>query len=113
MRHDYQPQQIIDDDPDLQSVMFLLESGHFNLFEPNIFNDIIGSLKSPHDPWLTLADFRSYVNAQQQASDAYRNRALWARMSILNTACSGRFSTDRTMREYNEEIWKLKPGYGR
>ena len=113
MRHDYQPQQIIDDDPDLQSVMFLLESGHFNLFEPNIFNDIIGSLKSPHDPWLTLADFRSYVDAQNEVGRAYRDRDRWLRMSILNTACSGFFSTDRTMREYNEEIWKLNPDYGR
>ncbi len=109
MRHDYQPQQIIDDDPDLQSVMFLLESGHFNLFEPNIFNDIIASLKSPHDPWLTLADFRSYVDAQNEVANAYRDRERWLRMSILNTACSGFFSTDRTMREYNEDIWKLKP----
>jgi starch phosphorylase len=108
MRHDYQPQQIIDDDPDLQSVIFLLESGHFNLFEPNIFNDIISSLKSPHDPWLTLADFRGYVDAQNEVARAYRDRERWLRMSILNTACSGFFSTDRTMREYNEEIWKLK-----
>ena len=108
MRHDYQPQQIIDDDPDLQAVMFLLESGHFNLFEPNIFNDIIASLKSPHDPWLTLADFRSYVDAQDEVARAYRDRERWLRMSILNTASSGFFSTDRTMREYNEEIWKLK-----
>ncbi len=112
MRHDYQPQQIIDDDPDLQAVMFLLESGHFNLFEPNIFNDIIASLKSPHDPWLTLADFRSYVDAQDEVACAYRDRERWLRMSILNTASSGFFSTDRTMREYNEEIWKLKPGGG-
>jgi len=109
MRHDYQPQQIIDDDLDLQSVMFLLESGHFNLFEPNIFNDIIASLKSPHDPWLTLADFRSYLDAQDEVARAYGDWERWQRMSILNTASSGFFSTDRTMREYNEEIWKLKP----
>ncbi|UCB55726.1 MAG: glycogen/starch/alpha-glucan phosphorylase [Thiotrichales bacterium] len=110
MRHDYQPHQIIDDDPDLQDVMFLLESGHFNLFEPSIFNDIIASLKSPHDPWLTLADFRSYVDAHDEAAAAYRDRERWVRMSILNTACSGFFSTDRTMLEYNNDIWKLTPG---
>ena len=109
MRHDYQPQQIIDDDLDLQAVFFLLESGHFNLFEPGIFNDIIGSLKSPHDPWLTLADFRSYVDAQDEAARAYGDREKWLRMSILNTASSGFFSTDRTMQEYNRDIWKLKP----
>jgi starch phosphorylase len=109
MRHDYQPQQIIDDDPDLQAVIYLLESGHFNLFEPNIFNDIIASIKSPHDPWLTLADFRSYVDAQQEASAAYKDREKWLSMSIMNTASSGFFSTDRTMQEYNNDIWKLKP----
>ena len=109
MRHDYQPQQIIDDDPELQSVFFLLESGHFNLFEPGIFNDIIASLKSSHDPWLTLADFRSYVDAQDEAARAYADRERWLRMSILNTASSGFFSTDRTMQEYNRDIWKLTP----
>jgi starch phosphorylase len=110
MRHDYQPQQIIDDDPDLQAVIYLLESGHFNLFEPGIFNDIIGSMKSPHDPWLTLADFRSYVDAQQEVARAYADHERWFSMSIMNTACSGFFSTDRTMQEYNNDIWKLIPG---
>jgi starch phosphorylase len=109
MRNDYQPQQIIDDDLELQAVIYLLESGHFNLFEPNIFNDIIASLKSPHDPWLTLADFRSYIDAQEEASATYLDREKWLRMSIMNTASSGFFSTDRTMQEYNNDIWKLKP----
>jgi len=87
--------------------MKLLESGHFNLFEENIFNDIIGSLKDPHDPWLTLADFRSYIDAQDKAATAYRDQDEWLKMSVLNTANSGFFSTDRTMREYNNDIWKL------
>jgi starch phosphorylase len=103
----YQPDKIIAEDPDLQAVMSLLESGHFNLFEPDIFNDIIASIKSPHDPWLTLADFRSYIDAQQLAAECYNDRECWVRMSIVNTATSGFFSTDRTIREYNEEIWKL------
>ncbi|MGB5676915.1 MAG: glycogen/starch/alpha-glucan phosphorylase, partial [Gammaproteobacteria bacterium] len=110
-RQDYQPQQIIDADPDLQAVMFLLESGHFNLFEPGIFNDVLASVRSPHDPWLTLADFRSFVDAQEEVASAYRDRDRWIRMSIMNTASSGFFSTDRTMKEYNDEIWKLKPCY--
>ena len=110
MRHDYQPLQIIDDDPDLQAVIYLLESGHFNLFEPGIFNDIISSIKSPYDPWLTLADFRSYVDAQEEVAASYLDRDKWLRMSITNTACSGFFSTDRTMQEYNNDIWKLTPG---
>jgi starch phosphorylase len=87
--------------------MNLLECNHFNLFEPHIFDDIIASLKSPHDPWLTLADFRDYIDCQERAAQAYQNRERWVRMSILNTASSGFFSTDRTMQEYNADIWKL------
>jgi starch phosphorylase len=107
LRKHYQPQQYIDNDTELAAVMQLLESGHFNLFEPNIFDDIIKSLKSPHDPWLTLADFRSYIDCQQQAAALFRDRDAWTRMSILNTASSGFFSTDRTIAQYNSDIWKL------
>ncbi len=107
MQHHYDPQSFIDNDPDLQAVMNLLESGHFSLFEPDIFHDIIASIRSPNDPWLTLADFRSYVDCQQIAAACYRDKESWVRKSILNTACSGYFSTDRTMKEYNRDIWKL------
>jgi starch phosphorylase len=58
---------------------------------------------------LTAADFRSYIDAQQRVEAAFRDTEGWTRMSILNTAASGRFSTDRTMREYNEDIWHLDP----
>lgn len=103
----YSPQKFIDADPELQAVLNLLESGHFNLFEPDIFNDIIASIRSPHDQWLTIADFRSYVDSQESAAACYRDRPSWVQKSILNTSSSGYFSTDRTMREYNEDIWKL------
>ncbi|MCX7068653.1 MAG: glycogen/starch/alpha-glucan phosphorylase [Methylococcales bacterium] len=108
-RHHYDPVGIISQDEELQRVMNLLECGHFNQFEPNIFDCIIDSIKSPNDPWLTIADFRSFVNAQKQVEIAYRDKERWTRMSILNTACSGKFSTDRTITEYNDEIWKLDP----
>jgi starch phosphorylase len=107
LRTHYQPQQYIAGDADLAAVMQLLESGHFNLFEPNIFDDIIKTLKSPHDPWLTLADFRSYIDCQQKVATLFRDRNSWTRMSIQNTASSGFFSTDRTIQQYNAEIWKL------
>ncbi len=107
LRTHYQPQQYIAGDADLAAVMQLLESGHFNLFELNIFDDIIKTLKSPHDPWLTLADFRSYIDCQQKAATLFQDRKAWTRMSIQNTACSGFFSTDRTIQQYNAEIWKL------
>ena len=63
---------------------------------------------SEHDPWMTLADFRAYIDAQLRVEACWRNQDKWIRMSIMNTASSGFFSTDRTMREYNDEIWKLK-----
>ncbi|MDF1514911.1 MAG: glycogen/starch/alpha-glucan phosphorylase, partial [Anaerolineae bacterium] len=90
-----------------QRVMHLLRCGHFNSFERNIFNGIIDSLLSPNDPWLTLADFRDYIDIQDRVSQAYRDKNTWTAMSIKNTVCSGYFSTDRTIREYNMEIWKL------
>jgi len=108
-RSRYDPNALIEADPDLKRVMTLLESGHFNQFESNLFDPIIHAIRNPHDPWLVLADFRSFVDAQERAATAYRDRERWTRMSILNTASSGKFSTDRTMLEYNAEIWKLTP----
>lgn len=109
MRGHYDPSAIIAADEDLSRVMRLLESGYFNRFEPGLFDEVIGSIRNPHDPWMTAADFRSYVEAQKRAAEAYRDRSRWLRSSILNTASSGRFSTDRTILEYNRDIWKLTP----
>ncbi|MBI5121403.1 MAG: glycogen/starch/alpha-glucan phosphorylase [Rhodospirillales bacterium] len=108
-RRNYDPDAIIKSDPDLKRVMTLLESGHFNRFEKGLFDLIIAAIRSPGDPWLVAADFRSFIDAQSKAADAYRDQNRWTRMSILNVANSGKFSTDRTMEEYNAEIWKLEP----
>ncbi len=108
-RYSYDPVPIVESDPDLKRVMDLLTCGHFNQFEPGLFDGIVQSIMSPHDPWLTAADFRSYIEAQQRAAQTYRDRERWVRMSILNTARSGRFSTDRTIRDYNQDIWRLTP----
>lgn len=107
-RSQYNPSKLIEQDEDLQRVMYLLRCGHFNTFETDIFAELIDALQSPDDPWLTLADFRSYVDAQEQVSLAYRDRSRWIKMSIANTASSGYFSTDRTISEYNDGIWKLQ-----
>jgi starch phosphorylase len=103
----YDPAAIINQDEDLSRVMHLLECNHFNLFEPGIFDPIIHAICSPHDPWLTAADFRSYVDAQNAVAEAYLNPEHWTRMSILNTAGSGKFSSDRTISDYNRDIWHL------
>ena len=108
LRPSYDPRSIIDADKDLSEVMSLLESGHFNQFEPGIFDTVIESIRNPDDPWMVAADFRTYVDAQQRAADAYRDTERWTTMSILNTAKSGKFSSDRTIAEYNADIWHLK-----
>jgi starch phosphorylase len=108
-RRHYDPEQIIASDHNLKRVLQLLQSRHFNMFEPGLFDPVINSVKSPHDPWLTAADFASYVEAQEKVAKAYQDRDCWTRMSIMNSASSGRFSTDRTITEYNRDIWGLEP----
>jgi len=108
-RGHYNPLEIIEQDEDLQQVMHLLESGYFNQFEPGIFDELINSIKSAYDPWMTIADFRSFVDTQKRVEDAYQDKDHWTKMSILNCANSGKFSTDRTIGEYNRDIWKLQP----
>jgi starch phosphorylase len=108
-KRNYDPNAIIAADADLKRVMHYLECGHFNRYDKGLFDPIVAAIKSPFDPWLVAADFRSFVEAQARAAEAYRDQDRWTRMSILNTANSGKFSTDRTMEDYNTEIWKLKP----
>ena len=107
LRPNYQPQSYLDQDPALREVIELLGSGHFNSCEPGIFDMIQTALLSPQDPWMVLADFASFVEAQERVAQSWQDKPNWTRMSILNTASSGFFSTDRTMQEYNAEIWKL------
>jgi starch phosphorylase len=107
LRASYDPAGIVASNPELERVITLVRSGHFNLDEPGLFEPLLNGLLNPHDPWMTMADFDSYVVAQRLAGEAYRDEERWTRMSILNSAASGRFSTDRTMREYNRDIWRL------
>ncbi|MDZ7768876.1 MAG: glycogen/starch/alpha-glucan phosphorylase [Woeseiaceae bacterium] len=106
--HDrYDPAAIIAGDKDLGRVIDLLGNGHFNPDEPHVFDSVLHAIRSPDDPWMTAADFRSFVDAQQRVAEAFTDRERWTRMSIMNSAASGRFSTDRTMRDYNDDLWKL------
>lgn len=107
-RSHYDPWSTIRGDKDLARVVELLKSGHFNPHEPGIFDDVIASFIDHGDFWMVTADFRSYIEAQKKAAAAYRDTDAWTRMSILNSASSGKFSTDRTMEEYNRDIWHLE-----
>ncbi len=104
----YDPAAIVAADADFERVMQLLGSGHFNRLEPGVLDPIIHAVLNPADPWMTAADFRSYIDAQARVDEAFRDAGRWTRMSILNTAHSGRFSSDRTIEDYNRDIWRLQ-----
>ncbi len=102
------PNDLIAADEDLRRVVHLIECGHFSMFEPGIFEPIVQSVRNPNDPWMVAADFRSYIEAQARAAQTYQAKDGWLSSSILNTANSGHFSSDRTIAEYAKDIWSLK-----
>lgn len=106
-RQNYDPNAIISADEDIARIMALLEGGHFSESEPGIFNILTSGLRNPYDQWLTIADLRSYIDTQSEVAEAYRDTQKWNRMSILNAANSGWFSSDRTIAAYAKEIWKV------
>ena len=105
----YNPREFHHADEELRAVVEWLGSDYFTPGEHGVFAHLHDSLLAGGDPFMVLADFRSYSDAQLRVDAAYRDRANWARMAILNTARLGKFSSDRTIREYANEIWKLKP----
>ncbi len=105
----YDPNAIIAGDEDIRRLMEMLEGGMFNQTEPGIFDLLASGLRNPHEQWVSIADLRSYIDAQQVASTTYMDQDKWNRMSILNSANSGWFSSDRTIQQYADEIWHAKP----
>jgi starch phosphorylase len=94
-------------DAELRAIIDWLGSDYFTPGEPGAFGPLHHSLLAGGDPFLLLADYRSYCTAQASADQAYRDPAQWARRAILNTARLGKFSSDRTIREYAKDIWHL------
>jgi len=92
----------------IKAVMDLLREGCFSRGDREVFRPLMDSLLY-HDPYLLMADFRAYLDCQGRVDEAYRDKEQWTRMSILNVARSGKFSSDRTIREYCDEIWKVQP----
>ncbi len=103
----YSPQDYYHSNPELKDVMDLIRGGFFSRGDTELFRGLVDGLMY-HDPYLLFADFASYVDAQQQVSAAYLNKDQWTRMSILNAARTGKFSSDRSIREYCTDIWKAK-----
>jgi glycogen phosphorylase len=105
----YNPWDLHRDDEEIRAVVDWLGSDYWTPGEPGAFGPVHGTLLSGGDPYLVLADFRAYSDCQKKVDVAYRDRDAWARRAILNSARVGKFSSDRTIREYSEQIWSLKP----
>jgi starch phosphorylase len=87
----------------------MIGSDYFSPGEPGIFNMIRQTLLDWGDYYMHLADLRSYCDAQAKVAELYRNREEWSKKAIVNVACSGKFSSDRTIQEYIDDIWKAQP----
>ena len=109
VRKTYSPTTVIGADKRLHSIFTAFDSGLFDGKEAGLIRSVIDAARSPHDPWLTVADLPAYLDSQREVEAAWRDKKRWQCMSILNTANSARFSTDRTMQDYNRDIWKLEP----
>jgi starch phosphorylase len=108
LRKGYRPMDYVDADAELASVLDLVRSGLFSRGDTQLFAPLVEGLLH-RDPYFVLADFRSYADCQQRVGEAYREQSRWARMSLLSTARSGKFSSDRAILEYCSAIWRVNP----
>jgi starch phosphorylase len=104
----YNPQKYYNSNRELKKAIDLISSGYFSRGDGTLFKALVDSLLH-HDEYLVLADYQSYVECQERVSQAYLDKERWNRMSILNVARMGKFSSDRSISEYCEDIWKVKP----
>ncbi len=108
VRAGYRPRDFVEGNPELAAVLHLIESGFFSPEQPDLFRPLVASLLD-QDTFMLLADFGAYVAGQERVSEVFRDPERWTRMAILNVARMGRFSSDRTIREYAQEIWGATP----
>jgi starch phosphorylase len=106
--HGYQPRSWYEENPHLREAIDQIAGGAFSGGDQGLFRPLVDNLLN-HDTYLVLADYQSYIDCQDRVSEVYRNRKKWTEMSILNVARMGKFSSDRSIREYCEKIWKVKP----
>jgi len=104
----YAPRSYYDSNAHLRETLDQISSGHFSHGDKELFRPLVDNLLN-HDPFLLMADYQSYIDCQDRVSSAYVDQEGWVRMSILNVARMGKFSSDRSIREYCENIWKIKP----
>ncbi len=104
----YSPRTWYDENPELRQAVDMISGGFFSPSEPDLFKDITNSLLGG-DYYLLFADYASYIGCQERVGSLFSDSVAWTRMSILNVAAMGKFSTDRTIDEYANDIWKTVP----
>ncbi|TBV81869.1 MAG: glycogen/starch/alpha-glucan phosphorylase [Desulfobulbaceae bacterium] len=102
------PATVYRNNSEIRGALDAMASGYFSRGDTTLFQPIVHTLLSPDDPYLLLQDLEDYIRCQEKVGREFMNKELWARKSILNVARMGKFSTDRTIREYAEEIWGIK-----
>jgi starch phosphorylase len=102
----YHPRSYYASNPNLRQALDQLRTGHFSPGDRELFMPLVNNLLD-YDPFMLLADYQSYIDCQDRVSAAYRDQEQWVRMSILNVARMGKFSSDRSIREYCDNIWKI------
>jgi len=107
-REGYNPRAFYDTNDNLREVLDSLLSGEFSHGDRNLFEPLVGSLLN-QDDYMLLADYQSYIDCQDRVAEAYKDQEAWTRMSILNVARIGKFSSDRSIRDYCSDIWKTWP----
>ena len=107
-RDGYDPRRYYESNQELREAIDLIDAGFFTNGDRTVFRPLVESLLT-RDDYMLLADYQAYVDCQERVSDAYRDRTNWTRMSILNTARVGRFSSDRSIRDYCRDIWDVRP----
>lgn len=108
VRKNYDPRKFIGENKELSQIIKQLENGFFSPEDPNLFRPILDTILG-EDRYCVLADYASYVACQERVATAYQDQDAWTRMAILNVARSGKFSSDRAVREYAEQIWGIVP----
>jgi starch phosphorylase len=104
----YQPRQYVEADDELRECLELIQGGRFSRGDRDLFRPLVDSLLH-RDEYMVLADYRPYIRCQEEVSRAYGDADGWSRLSILNVARMGKFSSDRSIREYSRKIWKVQP----
>jgi starch phosphorylase len=105
----YNPWDCYHSHAELRAAVDQIANDTFSPHEPGLFRPLLDRLLQEGDPYMVLADYAAYVECQEHVAQVYRDWRLWARKSILNTANVGKFSSDRTIREYADEVWNVRP----